>query len=414
MTAHSIYSASAAGRWVNCVGSIALAHGAPKGSSAAAREGTAGHALGEQCLRNNQEPLDFEGEVFEVEGQDIPVTDDLAHAVQKYVDYVRGISGVKLYEVRVYYARMLGVPDDEAFGTADCIIVDGTTMHVIDLKLGRRYVDPAKNKQLMLYAAGEADVLESLGETIENIVLHIVQPRVTAAPQTYAMTRGELAEVVQEFEQAVSRAEQAQLLFQPSWAADGFSSTDALNWIDLYLLDGEAQCQWCPAASYCPRLRATVDDFIPSAPEEFDMVSALQLTDGAVIADALNKAPLLKIWIDAVEHEGFRRLSNRDKVPGYKLVTGREGNRKWTDPKAVETEFGDLGDAIHEKKLLSPAKLEKVLKKDPRASKIAALTHRNPARPTMASADDPRKEWVEAAGADEFDVVPTEPDGSLA
>ena len=114
------------------------------------------------------------------------------------------------------------------------------------------------------------------------------------------------------------------------------------------------------------------------------------------------------------EHEGFRRLSNRDKVPGYKLVTGREGNRKWTDAAAVEAEFGDLGDAIHEKKLLSPAKLEKVLKKDPRASKIAALTHRNPARPTMASADDPRKEWVEAAGADEFDVVPTEPDGSLA
>ena len=51
-------------------------------------------------------------------------------------------------------------------------------------------------------------------------------------------------------------------------------------------------------------------------------------------------------------------------------------------------------------KLLSPAKLEKVLKKE--ADRMAPFVVRNPARPTLTTSDDPRAEWSEGAGNDEF------------
>lgn len=412
MTLHSIYSASAASRWFYCVGSIAMCRGVPKRPSGpAAREGTACHDLGERCLRSGDDAFDHEGDIITVEGEDFEVDAEMAMAVQLYVDYVRGISGMKWYEVRTYYGSLVGVPDEEAFGTSDTVVLDGSVLHIIDAKFGRRYVAPEKNKQLMLYAAGVAEAVEAVGEEITEVVLHIVQPRVTAKPEPYRMTRQELADVVVEFRNAVQRAEEAGLMFEPAWAIEGFVSTKALNWVDNYLLEGETQCQWCPAAAVCPKLRGAVDDFTSASIEDFDVVNVLDATDGSFITEALDKIPLVEMWIRAVEHEGMRRLTDGRKVPGFKLVTGREGNRKWTDEKAVTAEFQDLGDELVNKKLKSPAQLEKVLKKDPRKAKIADMTHRSPARPTMVRSEDPRKEWVEAARDTEFDVV-AEPDGS--
>lgn len=411
MTLHSIYSASAAGRWYYCVGSIAMCRGLPKrGSGPAAREGTACHTLGERCLRSGDDAYDHIGDEIEVEGQTFEVDDEMADAVQLYVDYVRGISGMKWYEVLTYYGSLVGVPDDEAFGTSDTVVLDGTVLHIIDAKFGRRYVSPEKNKQLMLYAAGVVEAVEAVGEEVTEVVLHIVQPRVTARPVPFHMTREELAAVVADFRERVQRAEEAGLLFQPAWATEGFASQQALAWVENYLQEGETQCQWCEAAAVCPKLRTAVDEFAAGSIEDFDVVNVLEATDGSYIQEALEKIPLVETWIKAVEHEGFRRLTNGKKVPGYKLITGREGNRKWIDEDQVREVFEDLGNDLENRKLKSPAQIEKVLKKDPRKAKIAGMTQRSPARPTMVRSDDPRKEWVEAASHDEFGVV-AEPDG---
>lgn len=92
---HSLFNASGAERWANCPGSLALSKDAPRSTNPAAREGTAGHLLAEQCLKDGTDPVQYEGIVIEVEGHDIEVTDELALAVQCYVDYVRGITGIR-------------------------------------------------------------------------------------------------------------------------------------------------------------------------------------------------------------------------------------------------------------------------------------------------------------------------------
>lgn len=58
---------SGAHRWMVCPGSERLSQGMPDGSSKYAIEGTAAHALAEQCLLSGLDPLDFVGQDIEVD-----------------------------------------------------------------------------------------------------------------------------------------------------------------------------------------------------------------------------------------------------------------------------------------------------------------------------------------------------------
>ena len=403
---HSVFSASGAERWSNCAGSLVLSQGIKRNSSFAADEGTAGHQLGEQCITDGTEPYDYIGEIIPVAGNggdeitnEIEVSLDLAEAVSKYVEYVRGISGTRWLETRIFYAHLLGVPEDEGFGTGDCCILDGTILHVIDAKFGRGYVNPIKNKQMILYGAGVVDAMEAVNEEITEIHLHVVQPRVSDKPVPYIMTRDELRAEVEWLR------ERAQLAME---ATISFTNIHDDAWVKRYLTPGEYQCQWCPAAAGCPALRAEVSEFTAAADDEFSIASFLEQIPGKKLGEYQTKVGLVEIWTKAVNHETLRRLTRGDKdVEGWKLVKGRDGNRRWADPVAAAEAFKDVEDiAFDPPTLKSPAQLEKALKKDKeRKDLIGTLVVRNPARPTMTTADDPREPWTEAASADEFSVV---------
>lgn len=396
---HSIFSASGAERWANCPGSIPYCEGIPRTGSDASWEGTAGHALSERCLRDGGSPYDSIGEVFKFTEAgrtiEVTITDDLAEACEMYVEYVRGISGLKLYETRVYYSELLGVDEEEAFGTTDTLVFDGTLLHVIDAKFGRRYVDPVKNKQMILYAGGAVAALEAVGEEVTEVRLHVVQPRVTTKPVPYVMTRAELEVQLQELRAAASTVVEAMFNYVPGNTA----------WEEKYLIPGEYQCQWCPAAAACPSLRHRARSVTPV--DEFTAVNNLEAMTGTLLSESAKLLPLLEIWMKAVEHELFRRLTRRDHVPGYKLVKGREGNRKWISEEKVKEAFAGIETAVlyTEPSLKTPPQLEKALKKDPRKTLIESLVMRSPAKPTVTTEDDPREPWSEAAGADEFGIV---------
>jgi hypothetical protein len=408
---HSLFSASGAEGWSNCPGKLVFTRGMPDSSSEASREGTAGHALGDHCLKLELEPEDHVGEVFEK----YEITEDLASAVQKYVDYVRGISGIRLSEIRVFYGRLLGVEDEEAFGTSDVIIVAGRVLHVIDAKFGRRFVDPKNNKQMILYGAGALEALLAVGEAddIDELHLHIMQPRVSEKPMPYIMSRAELDEQIALLRAAADLAVEADI---------NYVANDP-RWAEKYLIPGEYQCQWCRGAAACPSLRLRAKSTTPL--DEFELVNALEALPAATVGENMALVPLLEIWIKAVEHEGFRRLTRGDYIPGFKMVSGREGNRKWgneedvlttfqTDLAASGMEVDDIDELLHaEPKLKTAPQLEKALKKlkakdaagTPLVEKIKGLTVRSPARPAITTEDDPRPKWVESAGIEEFGVV---------
>lgn len=393
---HSLFSASAADRWGNCPGSLAVTRGLESTTSAAAQEGTAGHALADLCLQEDHDPTDYIGVDFE----GVTITDDLALAVQVYVEYVRGLPGTKIYEGRVYYAPALGIEDEEqAFGTADCIVLDGTTVTAIDLKLGRIWVPAERNRQLTLYAAGMVHGLEEVGETVERIEIHIVQPRVTRDIRPYVYTRAEFDEVIAELRWAAKTAKEG----IKAYDEDGGLTRE---WVDRYLFAGEAQCQWCPfAGNPCPALTQSLDDLFPSEEPEDPKDYMKQLAE-ADLVDVLERLPLVEILAKAARSEAFARLSNGEDVHGFKLVLGREGHRRWKDPKKAIKELLKLGapeEAVTKTEIRTPPQLERELKKLKLSIDMDELIVRNPAKPTLAHESDPREPWSGEVSKDEFD-----------
>lgn len=267
MTRHLI-STSDVLRWADCPGSLVLSQDSHQTSSLVTDEAIAAHYLAGRCISDGSEPYEFIGEMIPVAGNggnvitnEIEFTLDLAGAVSTYVAYVRGINGTRLAKTRISYAPLLGAPGHFGSSVCDSCIVDGKILHVIAAKLGRGSVEPCKNKQMILYAAGMLEVLESVVEAINEIHLHVMQPRVSDTSVPFVMTRAALQAEVD------TLRDRAQLAMD---AAISFTNLNDTAWVRKYLNPGEYQCQWCPASGVCPALRAEIAEFTCATDEEFD------------------------------------------------------------------------------------------------------------------------------------------------
>ena len=137
---HALLSASSAHRWLKCTKSARLEEQFPDTTSEAAKEGTLAHELAELKVRNYFNPGDVSKRklTFAIKKfKEDPLWDDemLIHT-DTYIDYIRDVS-IKLpatpfveVEKRVDFSDY--VP--EGFGTADCIMIQGNTLFVIDFK----------------------------------------------------------------------------------------------------------------------------------------------------------------------------------------------------------------------------------------------------------------------------------------
>ena len=86
---HSEIGASKADRWPFCPGSRRLCRGRAKTPEIYMAEGTVAHHIAEVCLAENKVPDDFMFQVFQQDGFEIEVTDEMLSAVQVYVDVIR-------------------------------------------------------------------------------------------------------------------------------------------------------------------------------------------------------------------------------------------------------------------------------------------------------------------------------------
>lgn len=368
MADHSVFSPSGAHRWMRCPGSIKLEGGRDE-SSAYAREGTAAHMVATAVLLGNTDPADYIGDVLDVEGHEIKVDADMAGHVADYIKLVREYQaeGTLFVERRVDFSPYIGVEDST--GTADAIIVRDNVLIVIDLKYGMGVeVDAQDNEQLQLYALGAINEY-SLIYDFEEVLMVIHQPRLNKV--------GEFWSNVSDLEAFGVRAAEAAAL----------SLTD-----DAPLVPGEKQCKFCSAKAHCPALAAEVYEVTG------EMATAEDFPDlgDNMLAEALSKVELIEQWCKGIRAETERRLFSGVKVPGYKIVEGKQGNRAWNDPEAAEkmmkTTWRIKSDAMYTQALISPTAAEKLLKESQPArwEKLQPLISRAPGKPSVAPETDKR------------------------
>lgn len=403
---HSIFSASSAERWVNCPGSVALSRGYANTSSAAALDGTIGHEVADICIRTGANP--YEVTEVDIDGTMHAVSEDTQANIVDYMAFLnarKGTDGQLLSEVRIDYSKVLGVPEEAGFGTSDIVILqaDGS-IEIIDLKLGRKFVEVSGNKQLMLYAAGVVDAMEEVsGTKVPSVTLGIYQPNISRAGSLETMTRAELMAQVKELKVAAKNVLAANASLKrfatPKGLADSFYAD--------YTKAGEDQCRWCKHAAHCPTLKdATAEVVNECKSDDFDVVSAPTLIDYAPLRKAYESITLLEIFIKAVQDEVYARaLKGEGEALGVKFVAGRAGNRKWADENVAGTQLISVlpEEIVYTKTLLSPATAEKALKKAKVTSlDMTELVTRSAPSKTLTAIADPRPVWTDGATTEDF------------
>ncbi len=373
--AHATLSASGAHRWMRCPGSVRMEDGIERPSSVFAAEGTAAHTFAEECLRKGYSADQLIGEIFE--GHE--ATLEMAEYVQEYLDFVRSIEGNLVIEQRVDFSPWA----PGGFGTADAIVLNDGTIHVIDLKYGKGVrVEADENYQAMLYGLGVINDFGALFD-IKRLVLTIVQPRLDHVSEKEISVEDLLA-----------------------WGTLVVEAAQATIGDDTQLVPGKTQCRFCAAKDRCPALAETNLKLINNGFETYEKPGQRKQLDVLLpeqIALILNNIDGVASWAKSVEAYAQELLENGETVPGYKMVTGRSF-RKWSDEEAASKALVRklTKKKAFTEKLISVAQAEKILGKEHKLIKDYAFKPEG--KPTIAHESD-KREAISTNIADGFDVI---------
>ena len=373
MAAHAKLSPSSAARWLTCTASVALEAGIEDKASEYAAEGTYAHALCEIEAKyavgqiTKRQLTAQKKKIYNEEFHDAEVEESAlyyANYIKETVAMLKELNGedpAVMFEQRLDLSRW--VP--ECFGTADCVIISGHTIHVIDFKYGKGVeVSSAGNPQMQLYAAGALALFEPLYD-IRTVGMTILQPRLSNKA-TSVMPVSDLEDWLTGV--VMPKAE------------------EALSGRGVYL-PSEAACRFCKAKGECA---ARAEKFVELFEEDPDPGLLSQERLGEILSMTRD----MKTWLGELETVATQRLLSGDKIPGWKLVEAKT-RRQIPDEEAAAKALRDAGlsdEQIFTVKLAGITAIEKALGKKRAAEALDGLIVKPKGGPALAPQTDKRPE----------------------
>lgn len=375
--AHALLSASSAHRWLACTPSARLEEQFPDTTSEAAREGTLAHELAELKLQHYFNTTEFGRQKFSRRVNKLKKEElwqeEMDGYTEEYLDYVkqealRQKCPVKaLIEQRVYFKEytFAETEDDiDGSGIADCILLYGDTVQVIDFKYGKGVpVSAERNPQLLLYALGACCMYRFL-YPIRNIKIAIVQPRLNNISE-WECTLEELFAFGEQVREKAALAVEGEGEYCPS----------------------ESVCRFCRARAKC---RARAEENVKLA---FFTNKKPPLISNEEVGRYLLQGEDIDRWLKDLKEYALAECLAGKEVPGWKAVEGR-GNRDWADMDAAfeKLQASGIPEALlWERKPLTLAQVEKTVGKKEFASCVGDMVVKNPGKPALAKESDKRE-----------------------
>lgn len=369
--AHALLSASSASRWLACPPSAVAAEAYANEGTDYTREGTLAHEVAEEIARAPLESRKIRDTWPE------GVTAEMVECAVGYRDYIQELTksdkALILLEQRVDFSPW--VP--EGFGTADCIIIQGDVMDVIDYKYGKGVaVSAVDNPQEKLYGLGALNDYGFIYD-VKTVRLHIYQPRINNV--------------------SVDELSVEELL---DWGEKVVKPTAAKAIKGKGTYSPGEHCRFCPHAGRCRTLTKTCTEYVTT----HGMKAGVPVLAAWEVAEVLAMEPLVTLWLKRVKEQALATMLNGGQVPGYKVVAGR-GSRSWADDLEVAAELEKAGysrEDYTKTEVLSVAAMEKALGKKKVAELLSGQILANTGAPTIALETDKRPAYNRA---DDFEKL---------
>lgn len=365
--AHALLSASSAHRWLVCTAAPKLEATFPDTTSAYAQEGTLAHEICELKLTKYLTTMPkgtYTRKLNALKKHEL-YDPEMDETTDIYLDYVKSVAlGYAVRPtIRIEQRVDFSMYAPEGFGTADCLVLAGDTLHVIDYKHGKGVVvDADHNPQMMLYALGALHDFSLLYQ-FKTVRMTIVQPRV---------------ENVSEFTCTAD-----ELLWWGETVVKG-KATEALG--DGGTFEPGEHCRFCRAKFQCKARCNYYADMHPALGKAPRIISSTELGQYLGLAGALKK------WAEDLQEYALSECLAGKDVPGWKAVAGR-GARSFTDTDkafAILKKDGVEECLLWERKPLTLAQVEAVVGKKRFTELVGKLVVKAPGKPTLAPVFDPR------------------------
>ncbi len=347
--------ASGSFQWSKCSGSLLLQWQYPEPpdyDNHSANEGTATHKMGEQLIIAwmNQQPLNFQDFDGKKAPNGILFTEEMWDGANEYTNYVISFVEETMSRKSLHVEETIGLGYIFAgmFGTPDCWCYDSSTntLHVFDLKFGRKFVDEYENPQLMIYGNGIVNTNQSTFGNAENhdlkIRMHIVQPRKyheRGYCRSWETTRPKLDVFTDELRIKAHEA----------------MSENVKCVVGLH-------CHYCSARHVCKALHHTVNQCVDvvMSPEPLELHGA-ELASELTLLQHISE--MVNFRLSSLEEHAMYELAAGEQLPGWK-AEAKYGRLAWNAAEEEILSIGRLmGVDLSVLKLDTPTQVRNKLKK---------------------------------------------------